>query len=89
VASAEEALELAVALRPSLALVGTGMPGIDGFETSRRLLATVPGSAVVLLYESAEPRDHVLAESGAAAAVRTDSLTPATLHALWEKRRKR
>ena len=48
-ASAEEALELAVALRPALALVALNMPGIDGRETSERLVAAVPDATVVLL----------------------------------------
>jgi two-component system, NarL family, invasion response regulator UvrY len=50
--SAEEALELAVALRPELALVGLNMPGIDGLETRARLLAALPGTTVVLLRDS-------------------------------------
>ena len=41
--SAEEALDLAVTVRPGLALVAAEMPGIDGLETSRRLLGAVPG----------------------------------------------
>jgi DNA-binding NarL/FixJ family response regulator len=48
-ASAEEALELAVALRPSLALVGLNMPGIDGLETSARLTAALPDTTVVVV----------------------------------------
>lgn len=50
--SAEEALELAVALRPALALVGLNMPGIDGFETSARFMAALPDTTVVLLDDS-------------------------------------
>jgi CheY-like chemotaxis protein len=80
-ATAEEALELAVALRPPLALVGTGMPGIDGFEASRRLMAALPDSTVVLLYASAEPDADALARSEAAAAMHVDDLTPASLQA--------
>lgn len=48
-ASAEEALELALALRPALALVGAGLPGIDGRETGERLRAAVPEIVMVLL----------------------------------------
>jgi two-component system, NarL family, invasion response regulator UvrY len=88
-ASAEEALELAVALRPSLALVATEMPGIDGFETSRRLLDSVPDTTLVLLYASSEPIADQLARSGAAAAIQTDDLTPTSLQALWQTQPKR
>lgn len=86
-ASAEEALELAGALRPSLALVGAKMPGIDGFETSQRLIASLPSMTVVLLYDSTEPNGDALAASKADAAVHADALTPASLQALWKKRR--
>jgi DNA-binding NarL/FixJ family response regulator len=88
-ASAEEALELAVTLRPRLALVGTGMPGIDGFETCQRLLVSVPDIAVVLLYDSTEPSADLIARSGAAAATLTDALTPVSLQTLWATGRDR
>jgi DNA-binding NarL/FixJ family response regulator len=51
-ASAEEALELALALRPALVLIATGMPGIDGRETGERLTAALPDTVVVLLGDS-------------------------------------
>ena len=82
-ASAEEALELAVALRPSLALVAVGMPGIDGFETSGRLVAALPTSAVVLLFTAVKPSEDTVAGSQAVAALHVHALTPASLHALW------
>jgi CheY-like chemotaxis protein len=83
-ATAEEALELAVALEPRLMLVGTGMPGIDGFEASQRLKTALPGSTVVLLYASGEPDADALARSEAAAAVHVDELAPAHLQAFGE-----
>jgi DNA-binding NarL/FixJ family response regulator len=83
-ASAEEALELAVALRPAMVLVGTGMPGIDGFETSQRVVAARPETAVVLIHDGAEPAPGAMAVSRAAAAVPMQSLTPEFLRALWE-----
>jgi DNA-binding NarL/FixJ family response regulator len=85
-ASAEEALELAVALPPALALVGLNMPGIDGLETSARLVAALPDTTVVLLYDSKEPNGNTVADVQAAAALHTDSLTPQSLRALWEER---
>jgi DNA-binding NarL/FixJ family response regulator len=51
-ASAEEALELAMALRPGLALIAPGMPGIDGRETGELLAAALPETVVVLLDDS-------------------------------------
>ena len=83
--SAEEALELALELRPGLLLVGADMPGIDGFEASRRLLASLPDTRVVLLHDTTEPEGASLAESGAVGTVQAGSLTPAILRALWEK----
>lgn len=85
--SAEEALELAVELRPDLLLVGAQMPGIDGFETSRRLLASLPEARVVLLVDGAEPNGISLGESGAIGTAQVGELTPAILRALWEKHR--
>jgi DNA-binding NarL/FixJ family response regulator len=82
-ASAEEALELAVALRPSLALVAVGMPGIDGFETSRRLVAALPSTTVVLLFSSVEPSKDTVRGSEAVAALHQQALTPASLRDLW------
>jgi DNA-binding NarL/FixJ family response regulator len=51
-ASAEEALELALAIRPGLALVARDLPGIDGQETGERLRAALPELTVVVLDDS-------------------------------------
>ena len=85
--SAEEALELALELRPGLLLVGARMPGIDGFEASRRLLASLPDARVVLLVDGTEPNGASLVESGAIGTAQVGELTPAILRALWEKHR--
>jgi len=69
-ASAEEALEGAVQLRPGLVLVEADMPGIDGRETCRRLEEALPGTVVVLLSADGAPD--------------LATLTPSALHALWE-----
>jgi DNA-binding NarL/FixJ family response regulator len=46
-ASGAEAVELARACRPDVALVDLGMPGIDGFELTRRLVSSEPAPRVV------------------------------------------
>jgi DNA-binding NarL/FixJ family response regulator len=70
-ASAEEALEAAVELRPELVLVEANMPGIDGLETSHLLKEALPATVVVLVSAEGSPD--------------LETLTPAALRALWER----
>ena len=85
-ASAEEALEVSMAVRPDLALVELDMPAIDGLETARRLTRALPGVVVVLVSAGASrPDDGDLSGSGAVAFIAKDELTPRALHALWER----
>jgi DNA-binding NarL/FixJ family response regulator len=69
-ASAEEALEAALQLRPGLVLVESKMPAIDGRETARLLGRALPETVVVLLPEDGTPD--------------LSALTPGMLRALWE-----
>ena len=57
----EEALELARDARPSLILLDIMMPGIDGFETCRRLKADpqTQESAVIFMSALDETKDKV------------------------------
>ena len=84
-ASAEEALEQALALRPKLALVVVDMPGIDGFDASRRLVAALPSTTVFLLFTSVEPSGDEVAGCQAVAAIHDKALTPASLRAVWNE----
>jgi DNA-binding NarL/FixJ family response regulator len=84
-ASAEEAIESAVALRPDLIVVEVVMPGIDGLETARRLTRAVPGVVVVLVSADGAPDSGEVAGSGAAAFVPKDELTPGRLRELWAR----
>ena len=71
-ASAEEAIEAALELRPALVLVEPGLPAIDGLETGRRLKEALPETVVVVLPASGEPN--------------LETITPGALRALWESR---
>jgi len=49
VGTGEEAIEALIELEPALVLVAADMPGLDGHETRRRLLASRPRTVVILL----------------------------------------
>ena len=59
--SGEDALKVAHRARPSLVLLDVVMPGIDGYETCRRLKADpeTKGAAVIFLSALAEAREKV------------------------------
>ena len=82
--SGGEAVERSGEVCPDLALVDVRMPGMDGLETARRLVALCPGLVVVLVStgESADVPSGI-AGSGAAAYVRKQALSPRALHQLW------
>ena len=49
-ANGPEGVEKGVALRPGVALVDIGLPGLDGYEVARRLRAALGEAAVLLAY---------------------------------------
>lgn len=78
--SGEDALAQAAASHPTLVLMDINLPGIDGIEATRRLLADAPDTRVVLLSTYAADDLPPGADScGATAYVRKDDLTPALL----------
>ena len=82
--SGEEALRLADNVDPDLFLVDVRMPGIDGLETTRRLLAAHPGSVIVLIStEDAAAVCSAAETCGAVELIRKEELGPATLQRLW------
>lgn len=48
-ANGEEAVTAAKKMRPDVAIIDIGMPGISGIEATRRIKAEVPGSSVLVL----------------------------------------
>jgi DNA-binding NarL/FixJ family response regulator len=84
VASGEEAIEALIELGPDLVIVDTEMPGLDGYETSRRLLAARPHTTVILVHADQEaPNQETVARSRAAATIARAALTPNSLQGLW------
>jgi two-component system invasion response regulator UvrY len=79
-ASGEEGVELAERVRPALVLMDVHLPGIDGVEATRRIVAGDPSSAVLLMSSyGTEDLPPGAAGCGAVGFVRKDELTPATL----------
>lgn len=84
-ASGEEAVELVRALDPDLVLMDVNLPGIDGLEATRQILAEAPRSRVVLVLSTYEADDYeaqALA-AGASAFIPKSSFGPDTLEAAW------
>jgi DNA-binding NarL/FixJ family response regulator len=86
--SGQEALQLLPRLDPHLVLLDVRMPGLDGPETARRILARQPQAVVVLV--SAEPDLEPLAAScGATTFLPKSKVTPKGLSEIWAETRAR
>ena len=85
--SGEEAVDLAETLRPALVLMDINLPGIDGIEATRRIVARHADTAVVLVstYRAEELPDGA-ATCGAIAYLHKERLRPPVLEQLWTER---
>jgi DNA-binding NarL/FixJ family response regulator len=84
-ADGREALAKAAELHPDLVLLDVQLPGLDGFEVSRRLCANGASPDVVLV-SSREAADYgdLISESGARGFVTKGELTGAAVRVLLE-----
>jgi two-component system invasion response regulator UvrY len=80
----EEALELVEQLHPRLILMDINMPGINGIETTRRIIEAHPEIKVILL--STYVADDLPADArtcGASAYVNKEEFGPQVLRDVW------
>jgi DNA-binding NarL/FixJ family response regulator len=85
--SGEEAVALAQELHPELVLMDINMPGINGIEATRQLVAADPTTTVFLCstYQLSDlPPDAVT--SGARAYINKEELNAELLQHLWDER---
>jgi DNA-binding NarL/FixJ family response regulator len=85
--SGEAAIEMVEALHPRLVLMDINLPGINGFEATRRITSEHPEAVVVLLstYQATDlPGDTV--SCGAAAYVHKEEFGPEVIRDVWERR---
>lgn len=82
--SGPEALELAAAVHPDLVLLDVRMPGMDGIETARRMVALDPHAVVVLVsLEETPDLPASLTTVGAAVHLRKQDLSTGALQEIW------
>jgi two-component system, NarL family, invasion response regulator UvrY len=84
--SGEYGVEQVATVHPDVVLMDINLPGINGIEATRRILANEPSVAVVLLSTYAvDDLPDDARSCGAAGYVRKDDLTPALLRSLLER----
>jgi DNA-binding NarL/FixJ family response regulator len=89
VESGEESLRASLELAPDLVLMDVNLPGIDGLEATRRILAEAGPvrPIIVLVLSTYEARDYELQslEAGAACFIPKSDFSPDRLAAAWRE----
>jgi len=85
-ATGELAVERCAELAPSLVIMDINLPGIDGIEATRRVVADRPETVVLLCssYE-ADALPSSAQSCGAATYVHKESFSPSLLQSLWDE----
>ena len=84
-ATGEDSVVSARELRPDLVLMDVNMPGINGLEATRQILAGSNGTPVVVIlstYEAAEFTPQAI-EAGAATFISKSDFSPQRLEESW------
>jgi DNA-binding NarL/FixJ family response regulator len=81
----EDSVTMAAELRPDLVLMDVNLPGINGLDATRGILADAANDAIVLLLSTYEEAEYAprAAECGAAAYIPKSVFGPDRLEAAW------
>lgn len=84
--SGEDALDTVRAVDPDLVLMDVHLPGIDGLEATRRILAEAPRARVILVLSTHDAADYeaMALAAGAAAFIPKSAFGPDTLESAWQ-----
>jgi DNA-binding NarL/FixJ family response regulator len=83
-ASGEEAVEMAATLHPAMILMDINLPGINGIEATRQIVAAAPDTVVIMLSTyKADDLPSDAADCGAARYVHKEDFGPGILREIW------
>jgi DNA-binding NarL/FixJ family response regulator len=82
----EDSVRMAQELAPDLVLMDVNLPGINGLDATRQILAQGGDSVIVLLLSTYEEEEYAprAAECGAAAYIPKSAFGPDRLESAWE-----